>query len=158
MSRSDDAPRSARTHSLPWRASRSRAVNLPPPDVARIIRDSSTWPSWQPEILATRGSRELDPGDAVVGDAQMLGFKIAGRADIVSVEEGAIAQDVIVGIRMRVTYELDARGATTLVTHRIDADLPRGLSGRLLSFFLRYRLRAMQRRLLDDLAGMTTGG
>lgn len=145
-------------HSLPWATSRSRAVPLPTADVARIIRDSSTWPDWQPEIVATEGSTHLEAGDAVIGDAQMLGFKIAGRADILSLDHDVISQDVIVGIRMRVTYELAPGGTGTVVTHRIDADLPRGFSGRILSLFLRVRLRWMQRRLLDDLARIHARG
>ena len=135
-----------------WSTSSTRTVSAAPADVVRLIRDASTWPEWQPEITKSSGSAELGPGDVVQGDAEMLGFKVAGRADIRSADVTAVDQDVIVGIRMRVTYEFSPAESGTEITHRLDAELPRGLSGRVLSLFLRYRLRRMQNKLLENLA------
>jgi hypothetical protein len=135
-----------------WSTSSTREVAAAPADVARLIRDASTWPQWQPEITKSSGSAELGPGDVVQGDAEMLGFKVAGRADIRSADASAVDQDVIVGIRMRVTYEFSSTANGTEITHRLEAELPRGMSGRLLSLFLRSRLRRMQRKLLENLA------
>jgi hypothetical protein len=135
-----------------WSTSSTREVAAAPADVARLIRDASTWPEWQPEITKSSGSAELGPGDVVQGDAEMLGFKVAGRADIRSADTSAVDQDVIVGIRMRVTYEFSSTANGTAITHRLEAELPRGMSGRLLSLFLRSRLRRMQRKLLENLA------
>jgi hypothetical protein len=116
------------------------------------LRDPATWSSWQSEIDRAEGPAPLGAGDHVLGDATMLGFAVAGRADVVSAGEGGIEHDVIVGIRMNVRYVLEPAGDGWVLTHRLRAELPRGLSGRILSVFLKRRLRRMQRRLLDDLA------
>ncbi len=122
------------------------------PQVLALLRDPSTWPTWQPEILATTGPAELTPGEAVIGDASMLGFRVAGRADITGVAPEGMEQDVIVGIRMKVRYEIvEGEEGGSLLTHRLEVDLPRGVSGRVLSAFLKYRLRRMQRMLLANL-------
>ena len=134
-----------------WSTSSARVVGWSPDRVGRMIRDARTWPDWQPEITRTQGSPSLQPGDVVQGDAEMLGFKVAGRADITATEESSVEQDVIVGIRMKVTYGFTPAPGGTLVTHTLEAELPRGLSGRVLSLFLRFRLRRMQQRLLDNL-------
>jgi hypothetical protein len=116
------------------------------------IRRPSTWPDWQSEIESTEGPAEVGVGDHVIGDARMLGFAVAGRADISAVDDRGLVQDVIVGIRMRVSYSITPDGDGWMVTHKLAADLPRGLSGRVLSFFLRRRLARMQRELLDSLS------
>jgi hypothetical protein len=126
--------------------------------MSRVLRDARTWPEWQPEIVRSRGPERLSDGDAVLGDAEMLGFKVAGRADMTSVSDARIEQDVIVGIRMHVTYEVHPHGQGSVVTHRFQAELPRGLSGRVLSFFLRFRLRRMQQKLLANLEGIPSQG
>ena len=115
------------------------------------VRRPSTWPEWQSEIVTTEGPDEVGVGDQVNGEARMLGFAVAGRADIAAVDETSLQEDVIVGIRMRVGYELTRDGDAWRLTHRLTADLPRGLSGRVLSFFLTRRLRRMQRELLRNL-------
>ena len=123
-----------------------------PQGVLDRIRRPSTWPEWQSEIVTTEGPDELRVGDHVTGDAHMLGFLVGGRADVASVDDTGLQQDVIVGIRMKVAYSIarDANGWT--VTHRLLADLPGGPWGRVLSFFLARRLRKMQRELLSTLA------
>jgi hypothetical protein len=115
------------------------------------VRRPSTWPEWQSEIVTTEGPDELGVGDHVTGDARMLGFLVGGRADVSEVDEKGLQQDVIVGIRMKVAYSIAREGADWVVTHRLVADLPRGLSGRVLSFFLTRRLRKMQQELLVSL-------
>jgi hypothetical protein len=116
----------------------------------RITRPS-TWPEWQSEIESTDGPVKLDAGDHVIGDARMLGFAVAGRADVEAVTEHGLEQDVIVGIRMRVSYSITPDGNGWKVSHKLRADLPRGTSGRVLSFFLTRRLKHMQRDLLRAL-------
>lgn len=83
----------------------------------------------------------------------MLGFDVAAHATITEASRSAMEQDVVVGVRMRVRYRLSAAPGGCVLEHRIETDLPRGLSGRVLSLFLRPRLRRMQRRMLDNLAG-----
>src|SRR3712207_1310539 len=127
-----------------WSTSSTRTVRGAPDSVAKLLRDAATWPEWQPEITRSFGPGQLEAGDTVEGDAEMLGFKVAGRADIRSVSDLTMDQDVIVGIKMRVTYEFVPAPGGTAVTHRLVADLPRGISGRILSLFLKFRLRRMQ--------------
>jgi hypothetical protein len=119
------------------------------------IRRPSTWPEWQSEIESTEGPAEVGVGDHVVGNARMLGFAVAGRADIEAVDDAGLEQDVIVGIRMHVGYSVARDDSGWRVTHKLRADLPGGLSGRVLSFFLARRLKRMQRELLTALGGAT---
>ena len=121
--------------------------------VVAQLRDPSTWPAWQAEISRAAGPAPLNDGDHVVGDARMLGFAVGGRADVVAAGDHTVEHDVIVGIRMNVRYTLEPGDDGWVLTHRLTAELPRGLSGRVLSVFLKRRLRRMQRRLLGDLAG-----
>lgn len=116
------------------------------------LRDPATWPAWQSEITRAEGPAPLQEGDHVIGDANMLGFAVGGRADVVAAGDGEVEHDVIVGIRMNVRYTLEPAGDGWVLTHRLIAELPRGLSGRVLSVFLKRRLRRMQKKLLDDLA------
>ena len=116
------------------------------------IRRPATWPEWQSEIVTTRGPRVLAEGDHVTGDARMLGFAVGGRADVTSVGNASLEQDVLVGIRMRVGYTIVPEGEAWRLTHRLAVDLPMGVSGRVLSFFLKRRLRRMQTELLAALA------
>jgi hypothetical protein len=93
----------------------------------------------------------LAPGDAVLGDAKLLGFLVEGRSTTLEVSSDSFAHDVIVGVRMRVRYTLERDGDGVRVTHRLESRLPRGIAGSVLSVFLKWRLRKMQRMLLDDL-------
>ncbi|HEY7876139.1 MAG TPA: SRPBCC family protein [Actinomycetota bacterium] len=115
------------------------------------LRDPATWHVWQSEIVRAHGPAPLEAGDHVSGDARMLGFKVAGRADVEVAEDGEVRHDVLVGIRMNVRYTIEPDGNGWRLTHRLRAELPRGLSGRVLSFFLKRRLRRMQARLVEDL-------
>jgi hypothetical protein len=120
-------------------------------DALSLLRDPSTWSSWQSEIDAAEGPAPLEPGDRVIGDATMLGFAVGGRADVVAAGDDVVEHDVIVGVRMNVRYSLARAGDGWILTHRLSAELPGGLSGRVLSVFLKRRLIRMQKRLLHDL-------
>jgi hypothetical protein len=117
----------------------------------RRIRDAMSWPEWQSEILSTEGSRELDSGEDVLGTAKLLGFVVDGRSKVVDVSGSALSEDVIVGVRMRVRFELQETDDGCTVTHHLIADLPSGALGRVLSWFLRRRLKRMSTDLLDRL-------
>lgn len=115
-----------------------------------MMRDPDTWPRWQPEIVHAAGPDPLWVGDVVDGVALMLGFFVHGRSTITSVAADHLEEEVVVGVRIRVRYDLSAApDGSTLITHRLFADLPQGVSGRVLSFFLKWRLRRMQRHVLD---------
>jgi hypothetical protein len=137
-----------------WSTSSTRFVRARRQKIVGTIRDANSWPEWQPEITRSSGESVLNAGDIVQGDAEMLGFKVAGRADITFADRNAFEQDVMVGIRMRVVYGFTEVADGTAVTHELLAELPRGLSGRILSLFLRCRLRRMQQRLLDNIERM----
>jgi hypothetical protein len=117
-----------------------------------LVRDPQTWPRWQPEIVSTEGPSPLEVGDDVYGHADMLGFRVEGHSKSVTAAEGAYEEDVIVGVRMRIVYEMarDESGAT-VVTRRLTALLPAGFAGRVLSFFLRRRLTRMQNGVVEEL-------
>jgi hypothetical protein len=134
-----------------FETSASMEVESPDAVVARL-RDPATWPAWQSEITQAEGPAPLQPGDHVSGDARMLGFAVGGRADVVAAGGTEVEHDVIVGIRMNVRYTIDRTGDAVVLTHRLTAELPRGLAGRILAVFLKRRLQRMQRRLLSDLA------
>lgn len=116
-----------------------------------LILDPATWPRWQPEIVATEGPERLASSDVVRGRATMLGFNVQGHSTAIEVAPNTFVEDVIVGVRMRVTYVTAPSGEGATITHNLVSDLPTGLWGRVLSFFLRSRLRRMQRAALDEL-------
>ena len=87
------------------------------------------------------------------GEAEMLGFAVHGHTEALDVTDEVFEEDVIVGVRMIIRYEVSASPSGTRITHRLTAKLPGGFSGRILSLFLQPRLRALQRRVLERLAG-----
>jgi len=111
-----------------------------------------TWPEWQAEIKTVEGPERMEDGDQVSGDAELVGFRVQGRSDAHVVDDELFIEDVIVGVRMVITYQVKPNGSGTRITRTLEADLPGGILGRLLSIALRARLRKMQKRLLRDLA------
>lgn len=119
--------------------------------VMRRVVTPSTWPEWQSEIVTAEGPERLAEGDVVEGRARLLGFDVRGRSTATTVTEGSFDEDVIVGVRMRISYRAEARPGGSIVTHRMKADLPAGAAGAVLSWFLARRLRRMQVTLLQRL-------
>jgi len=110
------------------------------------------WPSWQSEILRTTGPDRIEEGDQVSGEARLAGFRVQGRSDAHVVTEDVFMEDVIVGVRMVVTYQVEPTATGTRIKRTLECDLPGGPSGWVLSLVLRARLRKMQRRALAELA------
>lgn len=136
----------------------SRAVECSPDALMKVISDPSTWPEWQSEILETDGKVPLTAGDQVEGRARLLGFVVSGRSSTITATSSSFIEDVIVGVHMRVEYEIGETSAGTVVSRRLTASLPGGVLGRLLSFFLKRRLRAMQLGVLDALVAQAEAG
>lgn len=130
----------------------SRVARCDPAAVMELVRDPRSWPRWQPEILSTEGPDRLEEGDDVYGHAEMLGFRVEGHSKSVAVTADAYEEDVVVGVRMRILYEV-ARdgGGNTVVTRRLSALLPAGFAGRILAFFLKRRLTRMQTGVVEEL-------
>ena len=116
------------------------------------VLDPHTWIDWQSEIKTIEGPPSLEEGDEVTGDAALLGFQVRGRSEALVVTAETFVEDVLVGVRMVVTYEVAPSETGTVITRTLEADMPRGLSGRVLSLLLRTRLRKMQKRALRALA------
>lgn len=130
----------------------SRVARCDPEAVMDLVRDPKTWPRWQPEIVSTEGPAPLNEGDDVYGHAEMLGFHVEGHSKSTGVAPDAYEEDVIVGVRMRIVYEVGRDGSgNTVVTRRLSALLPDGVAGRVLSFFLRRRLTRMQNGVVEEL-------
>lgn len=119
--------------------------------VIEQLRDATTWPDWQPEIVAAVGPSRIAEGDEVEGRARMLGFVVEGRSHAIEVGDDVLEEDVVVGVRMRVRYEIEQDPAGTKITRRLTAGLPGGPAGRLLSVFLKVRLKRMQTKVLRAL-------
>jgi Polyketide cyclase / dehydrase and lipid transport len=132
-----------------------REIESPPEVLLNTILAPATWPQWQSEILATTGNARLTTGDVVSGQARLLGFEVDGSSTAIEIEDSSYEQDVIVGVKMRVRYEISPSSNGAVVKHRLASDLPAGVSGRVLSFFLTRRLKKMQRDLLEGLAAQT---
>lgn len=124
----------------------------------KVISDPTTWPTWQSEIIETDGGVPLQEGDQVEGRAKLLGFVVSGRSSTITATSASFVEDVIVGVHMRIEYEIRETASGTIVTRRLTANLPGGVSGRLLSFFLKRRLKAMQEGLLDALVFQAEAG
>lgn len=118
--------------------------------VDQLLRPS-TWPVWQSEILSATGPEKIDAGDLVQGRAEMMGFRVSGQSVADRVADGVVREQVVVGVGMQITYEVEEVEGGTKITHTLVSRLPDGPMGRVLSFFLRRRLRAMQRALLEKL-------
>lgn len=116
-----------------------------------LILDPSTWPEWQSEIRSSTGPAPLTPNDVVDGRARMLGFDVDGQSVTVHVSKDSYEQSVVVGVGMHITYTLESTPEGTKVEHSLASQLPAGLMGRVLSFFLARRLRKMQKGLLQTL-------
>ena len=147
----------ARLHSppvtrRPFEITRDVLTSASPEEVLAIVRSPATWPQWQSEIVTTEGPDPVTPGDVVRGDASMLGFEVDGHSTIETSSESILDEDVIVGLRMRVTYSVELVGDRTRLRHKFSARLPGGVWGGLLALFMRRRFRKMQRDLLADLA------
>ena len=121
------------------------------------LLDSTRWPHWQPEIVATEGPARMQEGDVARGRARMLGFGVHGVSVAAEVGESIFEEDVVVGVSMRVRYQVEETHDGCRVTHQLECDLPSGLSGRVLSFFLRARLKRMQRTALNRLIAQSEG-
>lgn len=120
--------------------------------VMALVLAPGTWPEWQPEILHTTGPDTIEEGDQVSGDAKLAGFKVQGRSDAHVVSDRMFIEDVIVGVRMVVTYEVEPTDTGTKIRRTLEADLPGGPAGWVLSMILRARLPRMQKRVLQRLA------
>ena len=115
------------------------------------LRRPATWPAWQSEIIEAHGPEVIDTGDVVRGRAEMMGFDVDGQSVTEAVDGSSLLQGVVVGVGMRIRYTIAETAEGTSVTHHLVSDLPAGTLGVLLSFFLRRRLRKMQRMLLEEL-------
>lgn len=82
----------------------------------------------------------------------MLGFEVGGRTVALVTSDRVFEEEVIVGVRMRIRYEVESAGDGTIISRHLTADLPGGLAGRLLSALLKPRLRKMNEQVLDELA------
>ncbi|MEA2446442.1 MAG: hypothetical protein QOK47_79 [Actinomycetota bacterium] len=81
----------------------------------------------------------------------MLGFTVQGTSTTMAVDDDEFVEDVVVGVRMHILYRVEKSDNGSRVTRRLEAEMPTGLAGRVLSWFLRGRLRRMQERVLDAL-------
>jgi Polyketide cyclase / dehydrase and lipid transport len=135
-----------------------RSLHTPshPAAVMALLMDPATWPRWQSEIVSASGPSPVGPGEVARGKAHMLGFQVDGHSTTLEAGDAHFEQDVIVGVRMRIRYEVAASGSGSVLTHSLVCELPAGVSGRVLSFFLRRRLRRLQRSALERLAALTT--
>ena len=129
-----------------------------PTRVMERVLTPATWPEWQSEILTVVGPSIVEEGDQVSGDAKLAGFRVQGRSDAHVVSDEVFIEDVIVGVRMVVTYEVVPSTTGTRITRTLEAELPGGPSGWLLSLVLRARLRRMQKRVLKELVAQAEAG
>ena len=125
--------------------------------VMKVLTDPGTWPRWQSEIIETSGPNPLEEGDEVGGRAELLGFHVGGRSKTIRADGVSFVEDVIVGVRMVVEYEVVEGAEGTTVTRHLTAFLPGGISGRILSFLLKRRLKAMQKGVLEALVAHAEG-
>lgn len=129
-----------------------------PDKMMAYLLDATSWPAWQPEIVSTRGPERVAKGDIVSGHARMLGFHVEGRSIAEQVGTTVFEEDVVVGVAMRVRYEVHEEPGGCRVVHRLESQMPSGLTGRLLSFFLRGRLRRMQKKAVERLVAQSESG
>ena len=130
----------------------SRTVRSSRDAVLAQLLQPQRWPDWQPEIVSTEGPDEVHQGAVVTGHARMLGFHVEGRSTIELIDAETMEEDVVVGVRMRVRYELRDTPDGVVVTRTLTSRLPGGPLGRVLASLLAWRLRKMQHDVLERLA------
>ncbi|MFN2593520.1 MAG: SRPBCC family protein [Actinomycetota bacterium] len=145
-------PTLSRSFDRQFMISGSTASTSTPDRVAALLHDPRSWPVWQREILDAEGPSPLVSGDVVQGRAHMLGFGVQGQATVIDGTDRRLEKDVIVGVRMRIRVEVDDSVMPMQVTYGLEADLPDGVLGRVLSFFLKRRFKRMQSLVLDALS------
>lgn len=133
-------------------------TDAPADAVMGKILDPKTWPVWQSEIRAVSGPERIAEGDEINGDAGLVGFEVEGVSHAREVSGNRFVEDVVVGVRMEVFYDVSNKGGRTVVTRRLEANLPGGVIGTALSVLLRFKLRKMQRDVLRDLAAYASEG
>ncbi len=146
------------SRSRPFVTTRSSPARCPVESVMGLLLDAPKRPAWQPEVVSTEGPSRLEVGSSIRGRARMLGFGVEGRSITAELTPTVYVEDVIVGVAMRVRYEVRPHEGGCVVVHRLESDLPTGLSGRVLSLLLRVRLRRMQRRALERLVAQSEAG
>jgi hypothetical protein len=137
---------------------RSQSARCDPARVMARLRDSGSWPAWRPEIQSVKAPAELSAGDTIEGDARMLGVHVVGRASVPELEDHRLLEDVVVGVRVQMAYEIHAVENGAMITSTLRAQLPGGPVGTFLSLVLRWRLRRMQRLALDRLVSQSEAG
>lgn len=136
----------------------SRLASCEPATILALVGDATKWPSWQPEIKSIKGPTAMVSGDVARGKARMLGFHVDEHATAVDSGGDFFEQDVIVGVRMGIRYEVKHIEGGTMITHTLIAQMPSGISGRVLALFLRRRLRWLQRTALENLVVQSEAG
>jgi hypothetical protein len=63
-------------------------------------------------------------GDVARGEAEMLGWEVHGHSTATDVGPGCFEEDVVVGVRMRIRYDLAPTADGVVITHRLSAQLP----------------------------------
>lgn len=119
------------------------------------LLDATKWPSWQPEIVSASGPTRMSEGDVARGRARMLGFGVHGVSVAAEVGPRVFEEDVVVGVAMRVRYLVEDLADGCRVTHSLVCEVPSGPAGRILGFFLRLRLRRMQRTAVARLVAQS---
>lgn len=129
------------------------------PDILRrLLADPSTWSEWQPEILYAKGPEPMAPGDTARGRARMLGFEVHGQSTALSVGARHFEEDAVVGVHMKIRYELEAVDDGIVVRHRLELERSGGPAGRILNWLLRRRLKKMQEQALRALVAVAGRG
>ncbi|MGH2757174.1 MAG: SRPBCC family protein [Actinomycetota bacterium] len=133
-------------------------VVSPPHAVVAEILDATKWPRWQSEIRSISGPERIQKGDEIRGDARLVGFDVEGLSHALEVGDGTFVEDVIVGVRMKVAYRISDNGGRTVIRRRLEANLPGGVLGRVLTVVLKRKLRRMQKEVLANLAAQASEG
>lgn len=94
----------------------------------------------------------MAPGDVARGRARMLGFEVHGQSTALSIGDNHFEEDAIVGVHMKIRYEVEPVGEETLIRHVLELERLAGPAGRVLTWLLRWRLKRMQAQALRQLA------
>jgi carbon monoxide dehydrogenase subunit G len=153
-----DSPVVRRHSKHPYVIEDEITVGAPPEAVVTEILDATRWPRWQSEIRSIEGPQRIQEGDEISGDARLVGFDVEGVSRALEVGDGTFVEDVIVGVRMKVAYRISENGGRTVIRRRLEANLPGGVLGRLLTEVLKRKLRGMQKEVLANLADQASEG
>lgn len=141
------------------RVERTAVVGAAPGAVYDVLADIARRPEWLHELRRVEAPHgPVEVGTRFTGTSSLFLHEFVGESEVMRVEPGrALAERIVLGVRLASEWELTATEGGTLVRHCLVVELPGGPLSRLERWVLRRRLAAMQKSSLTALRSFWSG-